>query len=82
MADDDELYLVWSNEHRRWWGPAQAGYVDRIRDAGRYSRPVALAICAGAVIGTAQRLNMLPEIPVRLSDAVMTVAGMSGEPWR
>lgn len=82
MAEVNEPYLVWSNEHTLWWGPGRRGYVERIRDAGHYSREVALAICSGAIVGTAERIGMLPEIPVRLSDAVIITAGMSGERWR
>jgi hypothetical protein len=82
MTDDSERYLVWSCEHRAWWGPGRMAYVKRVSQAGRYSRAVALTIATGAITGTAERLGMLPELPVRESDAVMLVSGMSGEPWR
>jgi hypothetical protein len=82
MPDDDELYLVWSNEHKAWWAGGRAGYVPKVSQAGRYSRAVALTICSGAIVGTSERIGMLPEIPVRASDAVTMVSGMSGEPWR
>lgn len=31
-------YWIWSNEHRAWWGHAERGYVQLLRDAGRYSQ--------------------------------------------
>jgi hypothetical protein len=57
-------------------------YVRRVSQAGRYSRQVALTIASGALVGTSARLGMPPELPVRESDAVLTVAGTGGEPWR
>lgn len=66
MSDAD-LYLVWSNQHRRWWGPGARGYMANSRDAGRYTREQALRICADAM---PQRRGDEPlyEIPVRLAD--------------
>lgn len=60
-------YLVWSNEHGRWWGPGHCGYVARIADAGRYTERQALEICAEAVPGRRDS-EPLPEIPVLLSN--------------
>jgi hypothetical protein len=40
--------LIWSNEHGCWWGPGRRGYVRIIARAGRYSPPVAEAICRDA----------------------------------
>lgn len=39
-------YLVWSNEHRAWWGAEQRGYTRVIERAGRYARDEAYAIAA------------------------------------
>jgi hypothetical protein len=61
-------YLIWSNEHRAWWGPGRSGYVTRIEHAGRYSYEQALDICTEAMPGTSRQLGMLPELPVRLVD--------------
>jgi hypothetical protein len=58
------------------------GYVARVSQAGRYSREVALTIAGGAMMGTAERLGMLPELPVRESDAVLMVGRSGGEAWR
>lgn len=67
MTDSNE-YLVWSNEHRAWWGPNNAGYYGSIDAAGRYTRADALKICVNARGG--RRYNENPsEIPVLLSDA-------------
>ena len=65
---EGEVYLIWSHEHGRWWGPARRGYVRKVSQAGRYSRVEALNICAKAIPGTAQRMRAYPELPVRLSD--------------
>lgn len=60
-------YLIWSNEHRGWWGPGSSGYVKSVSAAGRYQREEALAICRQA-LGTAGYMGMLAEIPVREED--------------
>jgi hypothetical protein len=61
------VYLIWSNEHRGWWGPDERGYVRRLGDAGRYSRADALRICRNA-LGSATGVGMFAELPVRLED--------------
>lgn len=43
-----EHFLVWSNEHRSWWGPNFAGYTGIIGKAGRYTRDEAERICKDA----------------------------------
>jgi hypothetical protein len=65
-----DVYLIWSNEHGLWWGRGSCGYVQSFADAGRYSRVEALKICANEIPGTAARLGMLPELPVRLVDVL------------
>jgi hypothetical protein len=67
VAQPDEVYLIWSNEHRRWWGPGERGYVGRVSEAGRYKRDHALAICQRA-LGTAGHMGIFAELPVRLRD--------------
>jgi hypothetical protein len=68
MSDDtdsgNDLYLVWSHEHGRWWGPGGCGYVTSLSAAGRYNHRQALDICTKAIPGNA----VLPELPVRLRD--------------
>jgi hypothetical protein len=93
-AHDDELpptadiYLIWSHEHHRWWGPGFNGYVQSFEKAGRYTHREALVTCARAIPGNAKAMGALPELPVRLSDMVMLrVLYRSGEfdgerePW-
>ena len=71
QAAEPERYLIWSNEHMAWWAPGRHGYVRRLSEAGRYTRGAALDICANAILGgTADRLGLLPELPVREADAV------------
>ena len=65
---DDEMYLIWSNEHKAWWRGGKVGYTKQLKDAGVYKRIEAIAICRNAIPGTAGRLGMFPEIPVRLAD--------------
>lgn len=85
--DTGDLYLIWSHEHGRWWGAGRRGYTRSIAEAGRYNRAEALLICAKAIAGTAQRMQALPELPVRLADveaftnAYMAALGQLVEPW-
>lgn len=68
-APETGSYLVWSNEHRAWWGPNEAGYSTKLEGAGRYSRDHALRICTGARGG--RQFNDNPsEVPVLEVDAV------------
>jgi hypothetical protein len=63
----DNSYLIWSNEHKAWWGPQRSGYVARVEDAGCYNYTAALEICFGAMAGRQGR-EPLRELPVRLED--------------
>jgi hypothetical protein len=72
--NDADVYLVWSHEHGGWWGPGRNGYVQKVSDAGRYSRAQALEICCGSVPGTAAQLGAMPELPVRLADVAAIIA--------
>ncbi len=38
-------WLIWSNEHRAWWGPRRCGYPRDIAEAGRYTLKDARNIC-------------------------------------
>ena len=64
-----ERFLIWSNEHRAWWGPGRHGYVESIGAAGRYSEAEALDICTNAIPGTSRAIGMLPELPVSATHA-------------
>ena len=63
----DDLYYVWSNEHRAWWAPGRRGYSRGILGAGTYSREQALLICRDA-IPTSLRLGTVSEVPIRKID--------------
>jgi hypothetical protein len=47
MADD--LYYIWSNQHKGWWGPDHCGYYRRIANAGRYTEAEATRIAFSAL---------------------------------
>jgi hypothetical protein len=32
-----DRWVVWSEEHRRWWKAGEWGYTDSLLEAGRYS---------------------------------------------
>jgi len=59
----EEMYLVWSNEHRAFWGEDRSGYVNDHRKAGRYTLAEATDICRDASYGSVNVPNetMLPE---------------------
>jgi hypothetical protein len=64
-------YLIWSNEHRAWWGPGRSGYVQRVEHAGHYSREEALDICTDAMPGRLRKKNEpLQELPVPVADVI------------
>lgn len=65
--NDDDLYLIWSNEHRAWWRASARGYTAGIMAAGRYTRRQALDICRQA-IPQAMHVGAAAEIPVRERD--------------
>ncbi|MGI9402890.1 MAG: hypothetical protein ACR2OF_00065 [Hyphomicrobium sp.] len=33
----EATFLLWSTDHRAFWGPERSGYTRRIEDAGRYT---------------------------------------------
>lgn len=78
-GEPDDVYLVWSVEHNRWWGPGGNGYTRRISEAGRYTRDAAMRICIRAMPGTASREGALPELPVRLADVLEMRAAYRAE---
>lgn len=46
-----EQWLVWSNEHGKWWGPNGGGYTTKRSMAGRYTLEKAADICSRANSG-------------------------------
>jgi hypothetical protein len=83
---EQEVYLIWSAEHAGWWAPG-GGYVARVSQAGRFSRHAALRLSTEAMTGTARRLGLLPEVPVRWADVQTMIARYravfpnTDEPW-
>lgn len=76
---EHEVYLIWSNEHRAWWGPGGRGYGTGLDGAGHYSRDKALAICRTA-IPQAAHVGGIAEIPVRLADVQAFLDGQERIP--
>lgn len=67
---DDDIYLIWSNEHRAWWRAEEGGYTPRLSEAGRYTRRDALRICTDAA-PRAGLIGALSELPVLAADVVV-----------
>lgn len=57
-------WLIWSNEHRRWWGPGEHGYTSDVTKAGRYTEERAKEICDTASNGWHHPNQPPPEIAV------------------
>lgn len=68
IAGEAPVWLVWSNEHGRWWRPGQRGYTPLLEQAGRYPRRVADMIVRDANFG-----GQVNEVLV-LDPAVLTLA--------
>src|SRR5262245_20645190 len=66
IAVSSRDYLVWSNEHRAWWGKNQWGYVEHIDEAHRFSRGEALEVCLATMPD--RRSYPINDILVRLED--------------
>lgn len=64
-----EHFLIWSNEHKAWWGQNCRGYTNQVNRAGRYTREQALATCNGANYGWDEDSNP-NELPIPESMAV------------
>ena len=69
-------YLVWSNEHRAWWGPDERGYTRIIERAGRYDRDKAFSISSKRGGGW-QREENPDEIAIPEADAIAQYTGPS-----
>lgn len=55
---DVKEYLIWSFEHKAWWGPNERGYVDDLGAAGRYTQSKAGHIVTRSVQGNCVALHM------------------------
>lgn len=72
-----EPYLVWSNEHRAWWGPNHCGYTRHIDRAGRYERSEALRIAGTRDGGWRLNKGNPDEIALPERDAVEQYADIT-----
>lgn len=72
-----DTYLIWSNEHKGWWGPGGNGYVSRVDEAGYYTQDMAIDICFEAMIGRREE-QPLKEIPVRYYDVKFMLQRFAG----
>lgn len=70
-ANNEDIYLVWSNEHRAWWRPRAQGYTVHLEAAGRFSREEAIKHSRG---GDQYRGQPLPELPIREADLMEILA--------
>lgn len=70
MMADELKYLVWSNEHRAWWGPDHRGYTRIIGKAGRYDRAEALRIARTRDGGWRLNKGNPDEIAIPEQDAI------------
>lgn len=63
-------YLIWSNEHKAWWGENSRGYSNNIEYAGRYTSEEAVRICNGANYGWNENTNP-EELPIAEEVAIL-----------
>lgn len=78
----ESAYLIWSNEHRCWWGPDSCGYTTNIERAGRYSRVEAINI-AGTARGGWEVGRNPDEIAIPEADAIeQSMHPQRLEAWR
>lgn len=68
ILSPEEEYLVWSNEHKAWWRPNNAGYTKSSKAAGRYTRAEALDISRRARNGWIKHDSTPDDLPIRVSD--------------
>ncbi len=72
-------YLVWSNEHKAWWGAGHRGYTRFIERAGRYDRAEALKIASTRDGGWRLNKGNPDEIAIPEQDAIDQYADISRE---
>jgi len=56
-------YMIWSFEHRQWWGPGHCGYTPDMEKAGRYTAEEAGAIVTDSVL--LEEVAILSEVAAR-----------------
>lgn len=65
--DDDRVWLVWSNVHQAWWGPARSGYFLDATQAGRYTEAEADACCRSRIPEDCKIPGRPPEVKVHIN---------------
>jgi hypothetical protein len=76
------MWLVWSNEHRAWWGPDRAGYCWDITAAGRYTLEEAQKIAATRLVKRGDGINppeLIQPAPEWLAGRLAAIAKARGE---
>lgn len=75
-------WLVWSNEHKAWWGPNRSQYYWRIEAAGRYTLEEAIEISGMRLVERGDGINppeMIQPSPEWLAGRVAALAKVAGE---
>lgn len=65
----EQIYLIWSNQHKAWWRPERRGYTTSLNAAGRYPRSEAIKICTHSRYGWDGK-DHPSEIPVAEDDVM------------
>lgn len=78
----EEMYLVWSNQHRAWWRANSHGYTDNVKSAGRYSRAEAISISFQGRDGWDSPKGVPDELAIAECDVPVFTASTTGEPKR
>jgi hypothetical protein len=84
----DNVFLIWSNEHRMWWRANECGYTDSIEEAGRYpyglaARIVLKASVDGALVYdrtdpmTGEQYRQAPEVLVLAPECIDLGGGVT-----
>ena len=75
-----DKWVIWSNEHKAFWGSGHNGYVRTLQEVDRYSFLEALDICRKGNFPSDQ--NGYPENEEQLLHEVMCPAPDMIEAWR
>lgn len=75
MADRTE-FLIWSEEHGRWWKPSWRGYTDLIAEAGRYDAAAAAEIMASANFPPGTFNEIAIPVPPGLDEILRVTLGL------
>lgn len=66
----ETMFLLWSNNRQKWWGPNHRGYTDNIADAGRYTEADAIrCVVKSAFHGRVDQVTCMVADPVPTNPA-------------